>query len=108
MFYQHIPSGYKEAVPGVIMKTLTHGEKTLLTEFKLSAGHVLPLHVHPQEQTGYLVSGCILLSIGCEERRIMPGDAWCIAGNVEHGATILEDSVALEVFSPVRQDYLPE
>ena len=35
------------------------------------------------------------------------GDSWCIPGGVEHGANILEDSVALEVFSPVRDDCLP-
>ena len=38
----------------------------------------------------------------------MPGDSWCIGGDVEHGAEILEDSVAVEVFSPVREDYLPK
>jgi len=30
-----------------------------------------------------------------------------IPGGVEHGAEVLEDSVAVEVFSPVREDYLP-
>jgi quercetin dioxygenase-like cupin family protein len=36
-----------------------------------------------------------------------PGDSWNIAGNIEHGATALEESVVIEVFSPVREDYLP-
>jgi hypothetical protein len=36
-----------------------------------------------------------------------PADAWCIAAGVEHSAEIIEDSVAVEVFSPVREDYLP-
>jgi len=39
---------------------------------------------------------------------VAPGDSWCIPGNVEHGAEILMDSVAVEVFSPVREEYLPE
>ncbi len=34
-------------------------------------------------------------------------DSWCIAGNVPHNAVALEDSVAVEVFAPVREDYLP-
>ena len=37
-----------------------------------------------------------------------PGDSWCIPGHVEHRAEIIEDSVAIEVFSPVREDYLPD
>ncbi len=34
-------------------------------------------------------------------------DSWCLKGGVEHSAEVLEDSVAVEVFSPVRKDYLP-
>ena len=36
-----------------------------------------------------------------------PGDSWSIPGGTQHGAAILQDSVAIEVFSPVREDYLP-
>lgn len=108
MFYRHDTSGYRRAVEGVNMKTLVYGENTLFTEFLLQAGHTLPRHAHDQEQTGYLVSGAIRLSIGEDAFDVCPGDSWCIPGGVEHGAEILADSVAIEVFSPVREDYLPE
>jgi quercetin dioxygenase-like cupin family protein len=42
--------------------------------------------------------------IGIEQCEAQVGDSWCIPGGVEHGAEILEDSVAIEVFSPVRDD----
>lgn len=90
------------------MKTLVYGAKTLFTEFKLEAGHTLPRHAHEQEQTGYLVSGEIKLSIGETIYDAKPGDSWCIPANVEHGAQIIADSLAIEVFSPVRKDYLPQ
>jgi quercetin dioxygenase-like cupin family protein len=45
---------------------LVHGEKTLMTEFRLRKGAVLPRHSHPHEQTGYLVKGGIRLFIGTE------------------------------------------
>lgn len=107
MFQKHSESGYILAIPGVQRKTLVHGERTLMTEFLLEGGQPLPKHSHPHEQTGYLVKGRIRLSIGPEEKEMRPGDSWCIPGGVEHGAVALEDSVALEVFSPVREDYLP-
>jgi quercetin dioxygenase-like cupin family protein len=47
------------------------------------------------------------LSIGGKEYEAQAGDSWCIPGGVEHGATSLEDSLALEVFAPIRDDYLP-
>jgi quercetin dioxygenase-like cupin family protein len=108
MFSKRNTSGYKQALAGIRMKTLVFGDKTLFTEFLLDKGSVLPKHEHPHEQTGYLISGRITLSIRGITFDAQPGDSWCIPGNVEHGAEILEDSVAIEVFSPVREDYLPE
>jgi quercetin dioxygenase-like cupin family protein len=107
MFYEKDAKGYTEALEGIWRKTLVHGQKTLLCEFKLEKGKVLPRHKHPYEQTGYLVAGHILLMIGDERFDAVQGDSWCIPGDVEHSAEIVEDSVAVEVFSPVREDYLP-
>lgn len=107
MFRKSSSRGYVSALPGIEQKTLVHGENTLMTEFVLEKGRQLPRHSHPHEQTGYLVKGRIRLSIGPEEYDVRPGDSWCIPGSLEHGAEILEDSVAIEVFSPVREDYLP-
>jgi quercetin dioxygenase-like cupin family protein len=89
------------------MKTLVHGEKTLMAEFRLTQGADLPAHQHPHEQTGYLVSGRIDLTIDGVGHAVRPGDSWCIPGGTTHSAKAHEDSVALEVFAPVREDYLP-
>jgi quercetin dioxygenase-like cupin family protein len=108
MFTKHDTAGYKDALPGIRQKTLVYGEKTLMTEFLLKANHILPEHSHPFEQTGYLVSGHILLKIGDATFDTLAGDSWSIPVNINHGARVLEDSVAVEIFSPVRQDYLPQ
>ena len=106
MFTQSSLVGYRTACPGVELRTLAHGSKTLFAEFRLAKGNKLPRHSHPHEQTGYLVSGRIRLTIGRDTFEAAPGDCWCIEGGVEHEAEILEDSIAVEVFSPVREDYL--
>jgi quercetin dioxygenase-like cupin family protein len=108
VFEKHSAGGYRDALPGIQMKTVCYGERTLMTEFLLERASTLPVHSHPYEQTGYLVQGHIRLRIGAQEHDVHPGDSWCIPSNVEHGAQILEDSVAVEVFSPVRPDYLPD
>ncbi len=107
MFYSRSAEGYVEALKGVWRKTLVHGDHTLLSEFRLDAGAVIPVHKHPHEQTGYLVSGRLKFTIGEETMGAGPGDSWCLAGELEHGAEALEDSVVIEVFSPVREEYLP-
>jgi quercetin dioxygenase-like cupin family protein len=99
------PTGYVHALNGIRRKTLLDGTCTQLVEFKLAKGAVIPVHLHPQEQTGYLVSGSMTLMIAGGSHAIRPGDSWTIPGGVEHGVKVLEDSVAIEVFSPVREDY---
>lgn len=99
-------TGYVTMFDGIERKTLVYGEKTLLTEFKLEKGKTLPSHNHPQEQTGYLVSGHMVLIIDGERNDIQPGDSWNIKGNIEHSAEIIMDSIAIEVFSPVREDFI--
>jgi quercetin dioxygenase-like cupin family protein len=108
MFSKNTREGYKQAAPGIRMKTLVFGEKTLLAEFQMAQGSRLPRHAHPQEQTGHLIAGRIRLTIGEETREMEPGDSWNVPSSIEHGAEILADSVAIEVFSPLREDYLPE
>jgi quercetin dioxygenase-like cupin family protein len=103
--YHSNPEGYVSALAGIQRKTLVDGGRTQLVEFKLATGAVIPPHQHPQEQTGYLVSGRLVLTIAGIDHEMHPGDAWTIPGNVEHMAKILDDSVAIEVFSPVRRDY---
>ena len=108
MFEKQSEVGYMRAMDGIEQKTLVHGEKTLMAEFRLHQGALLPLHAHPHEQTGYLVSGRIRLTIGKVIHEVSAGDSWCIGGGVQHGAEIIEDSVAIEVFAPVRKEYLPD
>lgn len=106
MFKKTSPDGYIPVLPHIERKTLVHGEKTLMCEFRLRQRAVLPRHSHPHEQTGYLISGRMELTIGANTCILEPGDSWCIPGGVEHHALALEDSLALEVFAPVRGDYL--
>lgn len=108
MFAKYDPKGFLTPVDGIEMKTFVYGENSLLTRFHLKKDSLLPNHSHPQEQTGFMVSGKIKLFIGKEAFIAEPGDTWSIKGNVEHRAEILEDSVAIEVFSPLREDYLPK
>jgi len=106
-FAKKSDAGYSSALKGIEQKTLVFGDKTLMTEFRLEQGSRLPLHSHPHEQTGYLVKGRIILTIGAEKHDVSPRDSWCIPGGIEHCADIIEDSIAVEVFSPVREEYLP-
>ncbi len=106
MHYKPGQSAYKELLSGVFMKVLTVGDQSMLCKFELKQGAVIPAHQHPQEQCGYMVSGKMRFFGDEGEAIIEPGCSWNFKGGVVHGVVVLEDSVVVEVFSPVRQDYL--
>jgi len=96
-----------EVAPGVTRTTLATGSRTMLVRFELEPGTAIPLHAHPHEQTGHLVSGDAEL-VGAEGSwPVQPGDSWSIPGDTPHGARSVEGAVIVEAFSPPRDDYLP-
>ena len=108
MFYKRSTDGYINPLEGIEQKTLVYGERSLLTEFRLKGGCVIPRHAHPYEQTGYMIKGKMRLTIDTESFDVEAGDSWSVPLNVEHGVEVKEDALVVEVFSPLREDYLPK
>lgn len=67
---------------------------------------MFPRHSHPHNQLAYLVSGHIRVSAGDESFEAHAGDSFVLHGGVEHQVWALEESVALDIFTPLREDYL--
>ncbi|MDD5476214.1 MAG: cupin domain-containing protein [Syntrophales bacterium] len=106
IFTKNNHKSYKEILPGIELKPLIHGSSTLLGEFRLNKGSRVPSHSHPHEQIGYLISGKMRFFAGGETFDAEPGDSWCFKGDQEHSAEVMEDSLVVEVFSPIREEYL--
>lgn len=96
--------------PGLETTILTglHGEKMMMVLSSTLPGHSVPRHSHPHEQVGMVFAGKAVLRIGAEERIVEEGDFYCIPADVPHEDTCLGDRpfVMLDVFCPVRQDFL--
>jgi quercetin dioxygenase-like cupin family protein len=95
-----------EMLPGVVRRTLCSADRMTICEFTLDKNAVVPLHTHEHEQAGYVVRGRQLFEIGGETRELRAGDGYLIGSNVPHATTALEESVAIDIFSPVRTEYL--
>ncbi|MHB8869933.1 MAG: 3-hydroxyacyl-CoA dehydrogenase NAD-binding domain-containing protein [Thermoleophilia bacterium] len=96
-----------DVVPGVTRTTLAAGRATTLVRFTLEPRVEIPLHRHPHEQTGYLVEGDLTIVTESGEWTVGPGDSWSVPGGAAHGARTRMGAVAVEVFAPCREDYLP-
>jgi quercetin dioxygenase-like cupin family protein len=93
---------------GVYRRVLNTSDTMMVVEVSLAAGSTVPNHTHPHEQIGYLSSGRIRFQIGDEERLLEQGDSWLIPSGIPHTVVALVDSVAIDIFSPPREDFLQE
>ncbi len=94
-----------EISPGVRIRT-PHLERLMLSYLEMDEGTVVPLHKHPHEQGGILLSGRLELTIGDETRIVEAGSLFLIPANVYHKAVPVGGPiVVLDVFSPIREDY---
>jgi quercetin dioxygenase-like cupin family protein len=79
----------------------------MLCVFRLKKGSEIPLHHHHAAQTGYVVSGKMLFKKeGGDEFTAEPGTGYAFSPNEKHGAIALEDSEIVEVFAPMRPEYV--
>src|SRR3990170_1449968 len=91
---------------GVNFVVLARGKDSMITKMLYKAEDRVPFHQHPNEQSGYVISGKYSLRFGEFDQEIVPGDSYSIPKNVEHSIEIIEAGEVLDCFSPPRQDYL--
>ena len=95
-----------EIFPGVEIRT-TAGRGIMLSVVRFEPESVVADHSHPHEQMGMMIEGRLEFTVGGVTRVLGPGDIWRIPGGVIHSVRALEGpAVALDVFHPIREDYL--
>jgi quercetin dioxygenase-like cupin family protein len=90
----------------LIGRQMIHTETMTLARIILGKGAVVPSHQHPNEQIASVLEGRLRFVVGGEEREVGPGESVAVPANVPHEVEALEDSVVLDVFSPVREDWV--
>jgi quercetin dioxygenase-like cupin family protein len=91
---------------GVDFEVLAIGNDSMVTKMLYKPTDSVPFHQHPNEQSGYVISGKYNLKFGGEEYLLSEGDTYSIPANVEHSIVIIEAGQVIDVFTPIRQDYL--
>jgi quercetin dioxygenase-like cupin family protein len=66
------------------------------------------MHAHDSEQMTYILQGALRFLVSGEEIIVREGEVLHIPANVPHQAEALDDTLELDVFSPVRKDWLRE
>ena len=95
-----------EKVTELLSRKIVTGEREMLAQIYLKRGCLVPMHSHESEQMTYILQGALKFLIGGEEITVREGELLHIPSWVEHQAEALDDTFELDVFSPIRQDWL--
>lgn len=91
---------------GVQRKLLGYDEKAMMVKIIFQKGSIGYMHKHIHIQVSYIESGSFKVTIGEENKILNKGDGYFIPTNIEHGVVCLEEGCILDVFSPMREDFL--
>jgi len=95
-----------EVMNAKIWRKVISGERAMVAQVFIAKGAVVPAHQHESEQLTYILEGA--LEFDLEGRRVVvrKGEVLHIPSNVPHRAVALEDTLDLDIFSPIRMDWL--
>jgi quercetin dioxygenase-like cupin family protein len=95
-----------EPLNPLITRQYVTGSNIMLARLVLKKGARVPMHQHIHEQVSHVVEGALNFLIEGGEVTVRAGEILCIPPQVPHGVIALEDSVALDIFNPPREDWI--
>jgi len=96
----------KEVLNEKMSRKIISGEKAMLAQIFIAKGGVVPLHQHESEQLSYVLEGALKFELEGKEVVVRKGEVLLIPSHVPHSAVAVEDFFGLDVFSPIRLDWL--
>ena len=97
---------WEDAGPGIRRKVMAYGDNLMAVHAAFEKGAVGPLHTHPHVQITLVRKGAFEVQIGGEKQVLREGDYFYIPSHVEHGGVALEETVLIDIFSPMRKEFV--
>lgn len=106
LFIENDDIAWEETAPGIKRKIMSYDERLMVVKVAFERGAVGTLHQHHHTQITHVESGSFEVEISGEKKVLKSGDAFYVPPNAVHGAVCLEDGVLIDVFSPMREDFV--
>ena len=95
-----------DKVTEMLSRKIVSGEREMIVQVYVKRGCLVPMHSHPSEQMTYVLQGALKFLIHGEEITVREGEVLHIPPGVEHQAEALDDTFELDLFSPIRVEWL--
>ncbi|HSP82738.1 MAG TPA: cupin domain-containing protein [Gillisia sp.] len=105
-FFKEDAATWEEAGEGIARQFVGFNTQLMMVKVKFEKGAVGYVHDHFHSQVTYIASGKFEITIDGETRLLESGDGFFVQPNLKHGAKCLDAGILIDVFSPVREDFL--
>jgi quercetin dioxygenase-like cupin family protein len=106
VFIENSEIPWEIAGPGMRRKIMSYDDRLMVVKVEFEKGAVGSLHQHHHSQISHVESGSFEVEIGGERKVLNGGDAFYVPPNAVHGAVCLEPGVLIDIFSPMREDFV--
>lgn len=105
-FIEDITMDWETVAPGMQRKIMAYDASVMLVKVKFEKGAIGTLHHHYHTQLSYVAEGAFEVQIDGVKKVLKAGDVFHAAPNLVHGAVCLEAGLLIDIFSPMREDFL--
>jgi len=105
-FFESDQNPWEKVGEGLSRQITGYDVNIMMVKVKFEKGAIGYQHQHYHAQTSYVVEGVFDVTIDGKTQRLKAGDAFYVEPNLLHGAVCLEEGVLIDVFSPLREDFL--
>lgn len=106
MFVKNSECGITDCEPGVTRKVLAYSDELMMCEITFEKGARGNVHSHEHLQITYIAEGSFEFTIDGETKIVNKGDSVYMPSNSVHGVVCLEAGKLVDVFNPMRKDFL--
>ncbi len=98
--------GWEVMAHGVKRQVLGHGSDLMVVRVEFEKDAIGSIHQHPHRQATFVALGRFFVTVGDEQRELSAGDTFYAESDQPHGVRALERGTLIDVFTPIRQEFL--
>jgi quercetin dioxygenase-like cupin family protein len=106
VFIENSAIAWEPVAPGMKRKIMAYDESLMVVKVEFEKGGIGTVHQHYHTQITHIEKGVFEVEISGEKKVLAAGDAFFVPPNALHGAVCLEAGVLIDIFSPMREDFV--
>lgn len=106
VFIENDDVAWETIAEGIRRKIMSFDERVMMVKVDFEKGAIGVLHQHYHTQISHVESGVFEVEVSGKKKILKAGDAFHIPPNILHGAVCLEAGMLIDIFSPMREDFI--